>query len=71
MNDARRPVGFRFDEETITILHTLSEHLGVPQTSVLAIAVRLLARREGLELSGDIARGFDGSLYIPAGLKKK
>jgi hypothetical protein len=67
----KKSVAYKLDEETIAILKTLAAHLGLSQASILAIALRLLARREGLEIPGDLARGFDGSLYIPSDLKKR
>ena len=43
-------MSFRFTPEAKIFISALSKHLGISQASVIEIAVRDLARRNGLEI---------------------
>jgi hypothetical protein len=44
---AKKPTSFKFNEAEADLLQRLSEHLGVNKHSVIVLALRLLAKREG------------------------
>jgi len=49
----RRMVALRLEEQTVSDLHMIAEHLSCTQTEVMRLALRAYARRiEGIE-SGD------------------
>ncbi len=50
MHDERRPVSFRITPETGRLLELLSKRLGVSKAGVLALAIREMAERRGIEV---------------------
>jgi Arc/MetJ-type ribon-helix-helix transcriptional regulator len=51
-----RPTSVRFDEETNALLELLVQRLGVAQSDVLRMAIRLLARREGVKAPKEMTK---------------
>ncbi|MGN6561028.1 MAG: hypothetical protein ACTHMU_00055 [Thermomicrobiales bacterium] len=49
MTEPRRPVSFRFDPEIMRLLEALKAKMRLSYTSIIAVAVRELAKREGIE----------------------
>jgi antitoxin component of RelBE/YafQ-DinJ toxin-antitoxin module len=52
----RQPVSFRFDEPTKELLDALAGQIGVSRLDVLRMALRLLAKREGVGVNGATAK---------------
>lgn len=50
MRDERQPVSFRISSETARLLDVLSKRLGVSKAGVLALAIREMAERRGIEV---------------------
>ncbi len=50
MRDERQPVSFRITAETGRLLEVLSKRLGVSKAGVLALAIREMAERRGIEV---------------------
>ncbi len=50
MRDERQPVSFRITPETGRLMELLSKRLGVSKAGVLALAVREMAERRGIEV---------------------
>lgn len=45
----RRPMSFRFDAEVLRLLVALQERMRLSATSVIVVALRDLAKKEGVE----------------------
>jgi len=45
----KRGTSFRISDEGLRLLAELAKSMGISQASVLEIAIRLLAKREGVE----------------------
>ncbi len=50
MTEERQPVSFRIAPETRRLLEVLSKRLGVSKAGVLALAIREMAERRGVEI---------------------
>ena len=55
MPDERQPVSFRITPETGRLLDLLSKRLGVSKAGVLALAIREMAERRGIEVRNEVA----------------
>ncbi len=52
MTPDKRPHSFRLSPTALTLIRKLSEMLGISQASVVEMAVRKLAEREGVQADG-------------------
>jgi len=48
VNMAKKKTSIRYSDEAKTLLEKLSKHLGISQSAVLELAIRALARQEGI-----------------------
>lgn len=53
MSEDRQPVSFRLTPETARILEALSKRLGVSKAGVVALALREMAERRGVEVQDE------------------
>ncbi len=44
----KKKTSIRYSDEAKTLLEKLSKHLGISQSAVLELAIRALARQEGI-----------------------
>ena len=50
MREDRQPVSFRVTAETARLLDALSKRLGISKAAVLALSIREMAERRGIEV---------------------
>jgi len=48
VNMTKKKTSIRYSDEAKTLLEKLSKHLGISQSAVLELAIRALARQEGI-----------------------
>jgi hypothetical protein len=48
VNMTKKKTSIRYSEEAKILLEKLSKHLGISQSAVLELAIRALARQEGI-----------------------
>lgn len=53
MSEERHPVSFRLTAETSRILDALSKRLGVSKAGVVALSLREMAERRGVEVQDE------------------